>query len=110
MSKYIEQFNASIEKILGNLINKYIELPNGCLASITDVQVIYPNNLVKIGLSIFPKEYEQTIYQIFTSKAMFLRKKLSQQITQKKCPEIKFYLDKTEENMEKLMSTFDRLT
>jgi len=95
-SRRLEKIAHAIQSILGPMLQNQISDPrvNG-LISITRVEVSADLSIAKIYLSILglDDKHQQLALQGITHAGGFLRRKLSDQLTMRTCPFLRFYLD-----------------
>lgn len=108
-SKRIKQVNTLIQEELGSIISKEIELPSGCLATISKVETSPDLKHAVIWLSILPLDFQKETVGILNKKKKNLQKILNTRLKTKNTPQIHFKIDESEEKAERISRLLDMI-
>ena len=94
MSKRIERVNSLIQKELGKIILREVELPVGVLATLTRVET--SANLIdaKAYIAVLPSEKTERVLEILNKIIYELQKILNRRLRMRPIPKIRFIKEK----------------
>ncbi len=93
MLKTTEQINAYLQKTLAEIIQKWVDIPDETLFTITRVQTSPDHKHAKIFFTVFPEIRENTVFDILKKNIYSLQKQINQNFASKKAPQIFFTPD-----------------
>jgi len=105
----IDQINEFIQQKFGEVIKEELELEPGVLITVTRVKTSKDLRHAKVGLSIYPADQSDAIFAKICRNLKQLKHQLHQQITFKYAPDIKVYIDKTEQNAREIEALLDKI-
>lgn len=109
MNQRILQINELIQRNLGEIFAREIELPAGCLITITQVETMEDLREANVWLSIFPIDQSEIVLKLILRRIGELQKLLNRKIAIRYVPRIKFILDHSAERadqVEKVLHDF----
>ncbi len=110
MSHRIAQINELIRHELSQLILTELEFPQGCLVTITDVEVSPDLRHAKVWVSVLPSGYMvKKVLEKLTANIGHLQFLLNKQLSIKPLPRIHFGIDSTEERAAGIEALLDRI-
>lgn len=89
----IKKIDALIQRELGNLILREIDLPPGLLVTITNVTTAFDLSESKIAISVFPDKETKKGLVILEKAAGYLQHLLNRKLSLHFVPKIKFLAD-----------------
>lgn len=107
--KRISQVNSLIKKELGELFSKELELPLGCLATISEVKTSRDLGLAKITISAIPDEKKDEILAEIKRKTFKLQALLNKKLVLYRVPKLIFDFDKKVAKAERINQLLDSL-
>lgn len=81
-----------IEK-LGEMLLREVELPDGALLTITDVEIMEDFSRALVKFSVYPSNYSEIAIKILEKRRNFFQRVLLRKINIKPMPQIVFQLD-----------------
>ena len=111
MSHRIDQINSLIEKELSQIILKEVDLPQGCLATITKVDTAKDLSQSYIWISVLPTSQQEKILKLLEDNLGHLNHLVSQKLMIRKMPKFILKVDIREEkasHIEELLNTVGR--
>ena len=109
MSHRILQINELIRHELSDLLVKEVELPQNCLATITEVDTSKDLRHAKVWFSVIPVAYTKKVLDKLNSNAGHLQFLLNKKLSLKPLPRIKFFIDETEKKASDIEAVLDRI-
>ena len=109
MSYRVEQVNSLIQKDIGSIISRELEMPSGSLLTITRVRTRPDLKTAKIFVSILPDSKTEEVLLYLSKNQKLLQKELAKNLTMKFSPKIEFFLDETEKEANKIEAILDSL-
>ena len=109
MTQRIPKINSLLETELAELINRELELPEGCLITLTQVETSADLRHAKVWISILPENKTLTIFKQLNKKKKELQTLLHKKLYMKPLPQLEFKIDKTEVNASRLENLIDNL-
>jgi ribosome-binding factor A len=91
-----------IREQLGEIILREVDLPEGALATITEVEIDKKLDYARVKLSVIPSERGTAVLKQFDKQAGHLQHLLMKKINIKPMPRIAFALDRGYENAAKV--------
>lgn len=110
MSFRIERINSLIQQELSKIIIREIEIPEGSLATITEVETSADLAQAKVWLSIFPTESSKKIFHSLNKKIGYFQGLLIRKLVMKPVPKIKFVLDTGETRADQVEKLLDQIS
>ena len=107
MSKRTEQVSANLQRLLGEIINRDIELPEDHLVTITRVEVTADLQNAKVFVSVLPFDSADEIIRLLQNKQGRIQKELHSQLTMKFSPKLSFLFDQQEEKAAEIERLID---
>jgi len=108
-SHRIEQINKLILEQLNIQILREINLPVGCLVTITKVNTTRDFSLSRVTASIIPAERNLSVLGLLNNKAGYLQHLIAQKIAVFKVPKLTFILDTGGVHVERLDELIDKI-
>ena len=108
MSKRCEQVSSELQHQLSALINREIELPPGCMATILRITVSPDLKIAKIFISILPENKRGTVLDHLNKSTKFIRQKLKTKIYLYTLPELRFFIDENEIKRKEVSDALDK--
>jgi len=105
----VEQVNSLIQKDLGLIMSRDLELDEGAFITVTRVETCSNLKFAKVFVTILPEKDRDDIFVYLQKNAARLKKELSKGLTMKFSPSIKFYIDEIEEHAGKIEDLLDSL-
>lgn len=110
MSQYrLAKVNSLIQQELSNFFCREMELPEGVLLTITDVNTTGDLKQTKIYVSVFPETMTKKVLSILEKRAGFFQKFLNKKLKMYFVPQISFILDKTENRAESVEDLLNKI-
>jgi ribosome-binding factor A len=109
MSKRLVKVEKELKRVLSKIILKEIESLPGLLLTVTRVKISPDLNHAKVWVSILPDEKAPEFIKIIKRKSSFIRYHLAQKIVLKRIPELKFFLDLSEQKAQRIEKLIDSL-
>ncbi|MBU2540260.1 30S ribosome-binding factor RbfA [Patescibacteria group bacterium] len=94
MSKRIERVNSLIQKELGEIILKDVELPQDSLTTITGVRTSIDLANANVYISVIPQERAKRTVEILNKIIYGLQKTLNEKLRMRPIPKIRFVEEK----------------
>ncbi|MBU4204954.1 30S ribosome-binding factor RbfA [Patescibacteria group bacterium] len=98
MSKRIERVNSLIQRELGQIIFKEIELPKDILVTLTKVETSIDLANAKVYIAILPSDKAERVLAILNKMVYGLQKTLNRRLRMRPIPKIRFVEE--EQNIE----------
>jgi len=108
-SHRIDKVEQLIKEEISSVFLHKIQQPELGFITITNVKVSPDLKLAKIYLSVFEKEKREFVMARINNKTKFIRTELAHRIRLKFVPEIKFFIDDTQDFVEKIEGLIDRI-
>ena len=102
MTKRTEQVSALLQNIIGEVINREVEFPDGILATISRVEVPTDLKTAKVYVSILPFDRSSSTIKRLKRQVGHIQKEVNKQLTMKFFPRIEFFIDNRLEEVAKL--------
>lgn len=109
MSHRVEQVASLIQRYIGELIRRDLELPLGAIVSVSKVSVGPDLKFAKILVSILPEDKRDEVLRHLNKNKIFLQKELASRLTMKFSPKIGFALDTTQSHVSRIESLLDKI-
>lgn len=93
MTKRTEQVSSLLKNIIGEVINREVEFPDGVLATISRVEVPTDLKTAKVYVSILPFDRSASAIKRLKQQAGHLQREVNKQLTMKFSPRIEFLID-----------------
>lgn len=90
MSHRVEQVSGLIRKELGTIINRELELPSGCLLTVTRVTVGPDFKFARIYVKILPETFAPEALSLLAKERPALQQRLVSRLTMKFSPRLSF--------------------
>lgn len=107
--KRISQVNSLIKKEVGELFLKELELPLGCLATISEVKTSRDLGIAKILISAIPDEKKDEIMAEIKKKTFKLQTLLNKKLVLYRIPKLVFNFDEKIIKAERINQLLDNL-
>lgn len=107
--KRLAQINELIRQELGNIFSRELELPLGCLATISRVDTSADLEHARIWIKVFPFSQAPVIFKIILKNQSEIKRLLSHQIILKFMPSLTFKLDKSEEKASRINELINQI-
>lgn len=98
MNDRMLQVNSLIQANLGMVMNKELDLPENCVATITKVSISRDLRTGRVGLGIWPDDKAKEVAAIIKKRWGALQYELNQTLRLRVCPKLTFYVDDTEKS------------
>ena len=108
-SHRIDKVEQLIKEEISSVFLHKMQQPELGFITITNVKVSPDLKLAKIYLSVFEKEKREFVMDRINNKTKFIRTELAHRIRLKFVPEIKFFIDDTQDFVEKIEGLIDRI-
>lgn len=108
MSQRLEQVEANLKKIIGEIFTREVEFPQDHLASITNVVVSPDLKHAKIYISVLPFDSSEEVLAMLQSQRSRIQKSAHEQLTMKFSPIFEFFLDDQEEKADEIERLIDQ--
>ena len=108
-SHRIDKVEQLIKEEISSVFLHKMQQPGLGFITITNVKVSPDLKLAKIYLSVFEKEKREFVMDRINNKTKFIRTELAHRIRLKFVPEIKFFIDDTQDFVEKIEGLIDRI-
>ena len=109
MSRRILQLNSLIQQELAKLLTEKIDLPNNCIATITQVDTEKNLRHAKIWVSVLPFIYTRKIIDKLNKSSKYLQFLLYKKLTLNPLPKIHFAADITEQKASEIEKILDEI-
>lgn len=109
MSHRIEQINELVRHEVSQLMLTELELPQGCLVTITRVITSKDLRHAKILISVMPEKFMGTVLEIIRKNIGQIQHQLNQRLSMKPLPRLNFAIDSTEQEAAKIEELLDRI-
>lgn len=107
MTKRTDQVSANMQRLLGEIINRDIELPEDHLVTVTGIDVNPDLKNAKVHVSVLPFDSRHEIMNLLGAKQGRIQKELHAQLTMKFSPKLTFVLDEKEEKASEIERLID---
>ncbi len=110
MSYRISKLNSLIQQQISEIISKNLHLKQNVFFTITKVDTSKDLSYTDVFVSVFPELESNYFLKTIKKEIYFIQKKLNQRLIIKKFPRIRFHLDKTEieaDKIEKILKKLD---
>lgn len=104
----LEQIESKIQAELSLLFTRDLEFPQGCLVSISRVEVPPDLHWAKVWLSILPLAMRGKARSAIKKKQSYIQQYLNKNLKMKPTPRVKFMTDFTEEKAFGLEAVIDQ--
>lgn len=94
MSKRIERVNSLIQKELGQIILREIELPQDVLATLTRVESSIDLISARAYIAVLPQDKSERVLEILNKMVYMLQKMLDRRLRMRPIPRIRFVNEK----------------
>ncbi len=101
-SHRISKLNSLIKQQIAHIISEELNLKNNLIITITKVDTSKDLSYADVFVSVFPEERTNYLLKTLDNEIYNIQKKLNQTLVIKKFPRIRFYLDTTEKNADKI--------
>ena len=108
-SHRIDKVEQLIKEEISFVFLHKMQQPELGFITITNVKVSPDLKLAKIYLSVFEKEKREFVMDRVNNKIKFIRTELAHRIRLKFVPEIKFFIDDTQDFVDKIEGLIDRI-
>jgi ribosome-binding factor A len=108
-SHRIDKVEQLIKEEISSVFLHKIQQPELGFITITNVKVSPDLKIAKIYLSVLEKEKRKLVMDRINNKTKFIRTELAHRIRLKFVPEIKFFIDDTQDFVEKIEGLIDRI-
>lgn len=105
----IEQLNELIKQKLGDIFLKEVELPKGCLMTITNVTTTHDLSQSKVLISILPGSEEEQILTVLNRRAGYFQFLLKGQLVIRRIPKLIFKSDISLQKTSKIDRLIDKI-
>lgn len=109
MSHRPAQVASLIQRYIGELIRRDLELPLGVIISVSQVSIGPDLKFAKILVSILPEDKRAEVLRYLNRNKIFLQKELARRLTMKFSPKIGFALDATASQVSRIDSLLDEI-
>ena len=109
MKERVLQLNELIKRDLGAIISKEIELPDGCLVTVTRVQTTPDIKIAKIFISVLPENFRGTVLEILRKNNKNLHNQLKKQLKTKFTPNLQFLIDEQQAYANEIEKLLDEI-
>lgn len=107
MSQRTDQVESQIQRLLGEVLNREIELPEGHLATVTRVSITRDLKNARVFVSVLPFDSSDSVMKILQNNRGMIQKELHSQLTMKFSPKLEFLLDKQAEYADQIERLID---
>jgi len=94
MSKRIERVNSLIQKELGQIILREVELPENVLVTLTRVESSIDLSAAKVYVAVLPSDKVEWVLGILNKMVYFLQQLLNKRLKTRPIPRIRFIKEK----------------
>lgn len=108
-SRRLKQVSTFIQEELGSIFSKELELPLGCLVTISKVETSPDLKNAIVWLSILPINLAEQALKIIQRQKKDLQRILNTRFQTKNTPQIQFKIDESEERAERITHLLDTL-
>jgi ribosome-binding factor A len=108
-SHRIDKVEQLIKEEISSVFLHKIQQPELGFITITNVKISPDLKIAKIYLSVLEKEKRNWVMDRINNKTKFIRTELAHRIRLKFVPEIKFFIDDTQDFVEKIEGLIDRI-
>ena len=108
-SHRIDKVEQLIKEEISSIFLHKMQQPELGFITITNVKVSPDLKMAKIYLSVLEKEKRELVMDRVNNKTKFIRTELAHRIRLKFVPEIKFFIDDTQDFVEKIEGLIDRI-
>ncbi len=109
MSHRIIQINQLIQEVLGEIIQKEYQIPSDALLTILAVETSSDLLYSKIIISVFPIDVEKSVLEYLNKNIFDIQQNLNKKLTMRPIPKIRFELDRTEFEAEKIEKLLEEI-
>lgn len=102
MSQRTEQVSSQIQQLLGEIINREVELPQNHLATVSRVIVTPDLRKADVHISVLPFESSQQVVNVLKNNKGVIQKELNSNIEMKFSPKLEFFVDEQQEYAEQI--------
>lgn len=105
----LPQLASLIQRELGGLLRRELELPLGVLLTVTKVQVVEDLSLARVGVSVLPFTERHAAFKALTSARGQLQRVINERLKLYRVPKLEFYIDETPERAAAIEGVLDSL-
>ena len=109
MSHRIIQINQLIQEVLGEIIQKEYQIPSDALLTILAVETSSDLLYSKIIISVFPIDVEKSVLEYLNKNIFDIQQNLNKKLAMRPIPKIRFELDRTEFEAEKIEKLLEEI-
>jgi|ETNmetMinimDraft_20_1059909.scaffolds.fasta_scaffold67045_2 ribosome-binding factor A len=110
MSFRIEQVNSLIQKDLGVIMSRELELPNSAFVTISRVETNPDLKSSKVFVSILPEDNQEEVLLLLQKNTIRLQQELVKGLSMKFSPKIEFVIDEVEEEAARIEGLLDDIS
>lgn len=108
-SKRIAQVNELLREELGKMFTRELELPEGCIATISRVETSTDLEHARVWLKIFPTDRSKDVLSIILRASKELQHQLSQKLVMRQVPRLKYKIDESEGKAARIEQLIDQI-
>lgn len=110
MSHRLDQLNSLIQQEICQTILKEIDLPLGCLATVTKVEVSKDLGQAKVWVSILPENRQEEIMEILEKNIGHVSQIIAKRLFIRKMPHLVVKIDTTEVKASHIEELIDQIS
>ena len=107
MNQRISKVNKLIKQEVGKIILIEADFPKDIILTITKVKTSKDLRYADVFVSVLPSDKEAEIMELLKEEIYFIQQKLNQKLYMKPLPRIKFVIDKSGEDVERISRLID---
>ncbi|MBU1118324.1 30S ribosome-binding factor RbfA [Patescibacteria group bacterium] len=93
-----DKVNSLIKRELAALIPQEIELPKGCIVTVSEVEASLDVRHARAYISVMPKDKEEDVMELLGTHIYDIQQNLNKKLVMRHVPKIRFMIDHREEH------------
>lgn len=107
MTQRTEQVESLLQQVLGEILSREVEFPDGVLASISRIVVPADLKTARVWISALPDHRAAEVKNVLKRERSRIQKEVGKKMTMKSTPKIEFIIDREPERVAKLEDLMD---
>lgn len=105
----LPQLVSLIQRELGSLLPRELELPAGVLLTVTKVEVVDDLSAARVGVSVLPYAHRAEAFELLIQARRTLQQAVNEHLKLYRVPKLEFYLDESAERAASVERLLDKL-
>lgn len=109
MSKRIEQVNQLLQRTIGDLFLRELDLPRGTILTIKQVETAPDCKSAAVWVSVLPEAQREEVGTLLEKSVGHFQRLLNKKVVMEFTPKITFRIDTTESRADRVLRILDRI-